>query len=194
MFVRSRRFARTLFALSLVTLGAASCSKQAEQGGTATAPTAAADTVASAEHGAYLATIIGCHDCHTPGALYGRPDFQRTLSGSELGWTGPWGTSYPRNLTPDQETGIGSWSEDDIVRALQTGKRPDGSDLKPPMPWPGFAHLTRRDVRSIAMYLKSIVPVNHKVPDALPPGVKAPAALVMPPPPAWDVPKAPAKS
>ena len=180
--------------LGLIALGASSCSKGPEQQAATTA-VATADTVATAERGAYLATVIGCHDCHTPGAMYGQPDFERALAGSELGWTGPWGTSYPRNLTPDQETGIGVWSEDDIVRALQTGKRPDGSDLRPPMPWPDLAHLTPRDVHSIAKYLKSLVPVNHKVPDALPPGQKPKgAALTFPPPPAWDAPKAPAKS
>jgi len=187
-----RNSARAILALSLV-VAAASCAKAPEPA--ATAPIASADTVASAEHGAYLATIVGCHDCHTPGAFYGRPDFQRALAGSELGWTGPWGTSYARNLTPDQETGIGVWSEDDIIRALQTGKRPDGSDLRPPMPWPDFAHMNRRDIRSIAMYLKSVVPVSHKVPDALPPGQKAKGSvLTLPPPPAWDAPKGPPKS
>jgi mono/diheme cytochrome c family protein len=189
---RYRRFAPTLFALASIAIGAASCSK-----GSAPTPTTAAatDTVATAEHGAYLATIMGCHDCHTPGALYGQPDFQRALAGSELGWTGPWGTSYARNLTPDQETGIGIWSEDDIVRALRTGKRPDGSDLRPPMPWPDFAHLNPRDARSLAMYLKSLVPVNHKVPDTVPSGqMPHGAALIFPPPPDWDAPKDPAKS
>jgi mono/diheme cytochrome c family protein len=193
MSTRYRQFASRLLAVASITVGATSCSKGPEP--TSTMSAAAADTVATAEHGAYLATIAGCHDCHTPGAFYGQPDFQRALSGSELGWMGPWGTSYARNLTPDQETGIGAWSEDDIIRALQTGKRPDGSDLRPPMPWPDFAHMNRRDVRSLAMYLKSIVPVSHKVPDALPPGpMPHGTAIILPPPPAWDAPKAPAKS
>ena len=182
------RFANLAFLACAVVaaFGATSCSKPAEQ--TQTMP-AAADTIATAEHGAYLVTIMGCNDCHTPGTFYNAPDFQRTLAGSELGWTGPWGTSYPRNLTPDMETGLGAWSEDDIVKALQTGMRPNGSVLKPPMPWPLYAHLTRRDVHSIAKYLKSIVPVKHKAPDVLPPGTKAPAAWVLPPPPAWDAPR-----
>src|SRR2546428_607543 len=55
--------------------------------------------------GAYLVSFAGCDDCHSPGALYGFPDSTRRLSGSELGWQGPWGVSYGRNLTPDQETG-----------------------------------------------------------------------------------------
>jgi mono/diheme cytochrome c family protein len=190
---RSRTGLRTLVTLSILALAAASCGKTPETSETATA--AAPDTAATAERGAYLVTIMSCGDCHTPGGFYGQPDFQRTLSGSELGWTGPWGTSYPRNLTPDMETGIGAYSEDDIIRTLQTGMRPNGKMLNPPMPWPNFAHLTPQDVRSIARYLKSLPPVTHRVPDLVPPGQKPKApALVVPPPPAWDAPKAPAKS
>lgn len=193
--VRNRtRFKVHAFALlSLLAIAAASCSKSPETSETATS--APPDTAVSAERGAYLVTIAGCHDCHTPGSFYNAPDFQRTLSGSELGWTGPWGTSYPRNLTPDMETGIGSWSEDDIIRALQTGIRPDGRHLNPPMPWPLYAHFTPRDVRSVARYLKSLPPVTHRAPDVLPPGQKPKTPTwVLPAPPAWDAPKAPAKS
>lgn len=184
---RLRRFTPTAFALAAVALVAASCSSTPkEDAGTA----AAADTIATAEHGAYLATVMGCHDCHTPGSLYGQPDFQRALSGSELGWVGPWGVSYPANLTPDPITGIGAWSEGDIIRALQSGKRPDGSDIRPPMPWPDFAHLKPKDVRSIALYLKSLVPVTHQMPPRLGPGEKASGSLIfLPPPSAWDAPR-----
>lgn len=55
------------------------------------------------ERGEYLAIIGGCNDCHIPGAFYGSPDFDRRLAGAEMGWVGPWGTSYARNLTPDAE-------------------------------------------------------------------------------------------
>ncbi|HEX7078519.1 MAG TPA: c-type cytochrome [Candidatus Eisenbacteria bacterium] len=151
------------------------------------AANAAADPVA---RGKYLTTIMSCGDCHTPGTLYGAPDFDRTLSGSELGWAGPWGVSYPRNLTPDMETGIGAWSEDDIVKAIQTGYRPDGTQLSPPMPWPNFANLSHDDAIAIAKYLKSLPPVHHKVPDKLAPGVKPKVTpVVIPAPPAWDAPK-----
>ena len=147
------------------------------------------------ERGEYLTTIMGCNDCHTPGTFYGQPDFSRKLAGSELGWVGPWGTSYPRNLTPDPTTGIGNWSEDDIAKALRTGQRPDGTEILPPMPWPMYTNLTDDDVYSIAAYLKSLPAVSHKVPDKLPPG-SAPAKsdFVIPQPGAWDAPKAPADS
>src|SRR5439155_6351770 len=78
-----------------------SCTKQAAVGAAAMR---AADRIAL---GKRLAWAAGCNDCHTPGALYGAPDTTRLLSGSELGWAGPWGVSYARNITPDTETGIG---------------------------------------------------------------------------------------
>lgn len=146
-----------------------------------------ADRVA---RGRYLTTIAGCNDCHTPGTFYGAPDYDRQLSGSELGWVGPWGVSFPRNLTPDVETGLGRWSEQDIVNALRTGMRPDGSVLQPPMPWPMYASMTDDDAFAVAAYLKSLKPVVHRVPDKVAPGVEfAGAAMRFPPPPAWDAPR-----
>jgi mono/diheme cytochrome c family protein len=146
----------------------------------------AADKIA---RGKLMATIAGCGDCHTPGSLYGGPDTTRLLSGSELGWAGPWGVTYPRNLTPDQATGIGSWTEEQIVTAFRTGHKPDGSPILPPMPWPDLAFMPDEDAYAIAAYLKSIPAVSHKAPDRLPPGAPVTgAALVFPPPPAWDTP------
>ena len=134
----------------------------------------------------------GCVDCHTPGTFYGAPDTTRYLSGSELGWQGPWGVTFPRNLTPDMETGIGHWTEAQIITAVRTGLRPDGTMLLPPMPWPAFSHMSDDDARALAAYLKSIPPVKHKVPDRLAPGAKAPKAFVLPMPPThWDTPVAP---
>jgi mono/diheme cytochrome c family protein len=147
------------------------------------APLSGAEQVA---RGRYLTVVGGCNDCHTPGTFYGAPDTTRVLSGSELGWVGPWGTTYPRNLTPDLETGLGKYSAADIVRAIRTGQRLDGSPLLPPMPWPNYAQMTDEDLMAVAVYLKSLPAVSHKVPDRLSPGAQPPSALVFPPPPAWD--------
>jgi len=142
--------------------------------------------------GEYLTTIAACNDCHTPGTFYGAPDFGRKLAGSELGWVGPWGTTYARNLTPDPETGIGSWSEDDIVKTIRTGQRADGSEVLPPMPWPMYSNMPDEDAYAIAAYLKSLPAVSHKVPDKLPPGTKAAKNdWILPEPLAWDAPKTP---
>ncbi len=164
-----------------------SCATTAEK---TPAPMTQADKLARGE---YLTTIMGCNDCHTPGTLYGAPDFSRKLAGSELGWVGPWGTSYARNLTPDAETGIAAWSEDDIVKTIRTGQRADGTEVLPPMPWPMYTNLSDDDAYSIAAYLKSLPAVSHKVPDKAPPGTKpAKHDWVLPEPPAWDAPKTPA--
>ena len=141
--------------------------------------------------GRYMVSISGCNDCHTPGSFYGLPDTSRTLAGSELGWRGPWGVSFARNLTPDS-TGIGSWTEEQIVTAIRTGRRPDGSALLPPMPWPTYANLSDEDAAAIAAYLKTIPPVKHQNLPVVPPNQKYEGGtLTFPPPPAWDAPKGP---
>jgi mono/diheme cytochrome c family protein len=145
---------------------------------------ASADPVA---RGKYLSVICGCGDCHTPGTLYGQPDTTRLLSGSELGWQGPWGVTYARNLTSDEETGLGKWTEEDIVQTIRTGKRKDGSPILPPMPWPDFARMTDEDLHALAAYIKSVPAVKHQVPAVIPPTAKATGArLTFPPPPSWD--------
>ena len=176
-------------ALALATAVAAlSCSPSAKPA--AEAEPAAVDPAAQVERGKYLATAGGCHDCHTPGYLYGAPDYNRALSGSELGWQGPWGTSYPRNLTPDVETGLGRYSADEIVAAIKGGKRLDGTPMLPPMPWQNYATLTDEDLHALAAYLKSLPPVKHAAPDVVPPGKKpAGPVLAFPAPPAWDAPR-----
>ena len=164
-----------------------SCSKQTATDGTSTAAggTASEDRLAL---GKRLVWAGGCVDCHTPGSFYGAPDTTRMLSGSELGWAGPWGVTYPRNLTPDSTLGIGTWTEAQIAAAIRTGVRPDGSPILPPMPWPMYgAGMTEDEALAIAAYLKTIPPIAHQAPAVIPPGqpVTGPA-LVFPPPPAWD--------
>ena len=166
-----------------------SCAPAAKQEAAAPAPMTAEQRIA---RGRYLVTVTGCNDCHTPGTLFGAADTTRLLSGSEVGWKGPWGVSIARNLTPDMETGIGSWTEDQIVTGIREGRRPDGSPLMPPMPWPDFAALTDDDAHAVAQYLKSSPAVRHPVPakvtDAK--AFKGPV-IPFPPPGAWDAPKGP---
>lgn len=159
-----------------------------KSGGTRAEP-AATKTVL--ERGRYLAITMGCNDCHTPGALYGGPDFKREMSGSDVGWRGPWGISFPRNLTPDPETGLGTWTADQIANALRTGVKPDGTVLLPPMPWPNTAQMSEPDLRALVAYLRSLPAVKHAVPKALPPdGNYAGPVIPMPPPGQWDAPVA----
>jgi mono/diheme cytochrome c family protein len=115
--------------------------------------------------GKYLVTLGLCTDCHTPGYFFGKPDMARFLAGSEVGFEVPGlGVFHGRNLTPDVETGIGTWSADDIVNAIQTGTRPDGRILASIMPWHAFAELTKQDAYAIAAYLKSLPPIANTVP------------------------------
>jgi mono/diheme cytochrome c family protein len=131
------------------------------------------------ERGKYLVTLGGCMDCHTPGYFFGKPDLARFLGGSEVGFEIPGlGVFHGPNLTPDKETGLGTWSEQDIVAALTTGRRPDGRELAPIMPWRALASLTPTDAKAIAAYLKSLPPVRNKVPGPFGPGEKSPAFVM----------------
>lgn len=117
------------------------------------------------KRGAYLATIMDCTGCHTPGALVGKPEQARALSGSNIGFAIPdLGIFYPPNLTPDRETGLGSWTEADIVKAVRTGATPSGRTLVPIMPYPSYAKLTDADALALAAYLKSLKPIKHQAP------------------------------
>lgn len=118
--------------------------------------------------GANLATIMGCGDCHTPGHFLGKPDLAHKLSGSDVGFHVPGlGYFWDSNLTPDTETGLGRWTNAQIVAALRSGVRPDGRVLAPSMPWRSFAMLTDADAGAIAAYLKSLPPTKRRVPGPL---------------------------
>ncbi len=114
--------------------------------------------------GKYLVAVIGCGDCHTAGYFFGKPDMPHALGGSDVGFEIPQlGIFVAPNLTSDAETGLGDWTKEQIVAALQTGKRPDGRELAPIMPWRDLASLTRDDAMAIAAYLKSLPPITNKV-------------------------------
>jgi len=151
--------------------------------------------------GKYLVTIGGCNDCHTPLKMTQNgpaPDLERMLSGhpeqltmpaaptADAPWGltfgntmtafgGPWGTSFSRNLTPDPETGLGSWTEQDFVATIRNGKHMGrGRALLPPMPWFNYALATDEDLKAIFAYLQSIPAVRNQVEDPRPPAA-APA-------------------
>lgn len=187
--IRIRPGLVALLCLLIAALGIAACSARKSE---TDAKTSAVPAMTPVQRGQYIATISGCNECHTPGTLYGAPDFGRTLSGSELGWQGPWGVTYASNLTPDMETGIGSWTDAEIERAMRSGVKKDGTPIGPPMPWPSFAQLTPEDTAALIAYLRSLPSVKHANLGPLPPGAKATGSIItLPPPSAWDAPKAP---
>ena len=101
-----------------------------------------------------------------------KPGNWMNMSGDITAFVGPWGISYTANLTPDSATGIGAWTEENFIKALRTGKHmgiESGRTIMPPMPWEMVAKMTDEDLKSIYAYLRSLPPVNNKVPDPVPP-------------------------
>ena len=149
------------------------------------------------KRGEYLVKTTGCGDCHTPwkmGPKGMEQDMSRMLSGhpqdmtmpaspvsspgpwlgsfasSFTAWAGPWGVSFTRNLTPDKETGLGDWTEQNFIATIRTGKRMGkGRDLLPPMPWPAFKNMTDNDLKAIFAYLRTIPVIKNNVPEPIPP-------------------------
>ncbi|HLU99709.1 MAG TPA: c-type cytochrome [Acidobacteriota bacterium] len=149
----------------------------------------------SVERGKYLVSVAGCNDCHTPwkmGLNGPEPDMSRFLSGHpetltmtpppDLGagpwlwmgagtntaFAGPWGISYAFNLTPDDNTGVGIWTEDQFVRTIRFGKHWGQSrPILPPMPWQAYRNMTDEDLKSIYAYLRTIPPIVNRVPESL---------------------------
>src|ERR1041384_4506551 len=98
---------------------------------------------------------------------------KRYLGGSEVGFEIPGlGVFYGPNLTPDEETGLGKWTKEQIATAITTGKRPDGRMLAPAMPVDSFKHLTHDDALAIAAYLKTLPAIKNKVPGPFGPNQK----------------------
>ena len=132
------------------------------------------------ERGRYLVELLGCGVCHTDGALAGAPDMERQLAGSRTGiaYASPLqvefpGVVYPPNITPDDETGIGRWSDRQIAGAITAGLGKHNNRRIVSMPWTGYSKLTDKDTRAIVVYLRSIEPIHHRVPDEVTPGRKA---------------------
>jgi mono/diheme cytochrome c family protein len=118
------------------------------------APLAQASPV---ERGAYLARAADCMACHTTEG--GKP-----YAGG-LGFNLPFGTLYSTNITPDKETGIGNYSDQDFLNAVHRGTRRDGARLYPAMPFTSYAHMTDADALAIKAYLFSLPPVRAPAPE-----------------------------
>lgn len=119
---------------------------------------------ASVDAGRYLATIGGCHDCHTPGwnETYGQVPEARVLTGTNVGWRGPWGTTYPSNLRLLAD----GMTEEEWVEMLRTRRD------RPPMPWMNLNRMKEADARAVYRYLKALGPAGQEMPAGLPPGVE----------------------
>jgi hypothetical protein len=156
----------------------------------------AAQKQARVERGAYMVTIMGCNDCHTPwkmGPQGPEPDVSRALTGhpadmklppapapsgpwivqsaaTNTAFAGPWGVSFTANLTPDKETGLGSWTEEMFIATMRTGRHQGkGRPVLPPMPVKMYGKATDEDLKTIFAYLQSLAPVKNKVPAPIDP-------------------------
>ena len=124
---------------------------------------------AGVERGRYLVeSILGCGNCHTPKSPTGEPIVSRNLSGSGLSFSPPPFVGVATNITPDRETGIGRWSDDEIKRALVEGKRPNhgrlpNSELAVVMATSFFKALTRSDLDAVVAYLRSVPAIRNEV-------------------------------
>jgi hypothetical protein len=134
----------------------------------------------SVSRGEYLVELLGCGSCHTDGALIGEADLDRPLAGSSVGiaYTSPLenrypGVVYPPNITPDDDTGIGRWSDQQIVNAVRAGLGRHGERRILIMPWQGYAQITNDDAAAIVGYLGNIKPIRHEVPGDVPVGTMA---------------------
>jgi cytochrome c553 len=151
------RSARALVTACALALALAACNQSK-------APVAAA-LEPSVERGHYISQIGHCGGCHNADAPGAAPKPENHLSGRDIGFRTPdGGIVYARNLTPDPEFGLGKWSLADIVTAFRTGVRPDGRMLQV-MPWRDYAAMNDYDAKSLALYLKSLPPSRHHVPD-----------------------------
>ncbi len=145
--------------------------------------------VGTAARGAQLVALGSCHDCHTPKLQDGQIDFSKAFMGHPANaplapevvggastnmhftaWRGPWGLTLAANLTPDKETGIGSWTLADFKKTLRTGVNPKGEALRPPMPVGNLQNLPDADLEAIYLYLREQKPIKNLV------GRTAPAA------------------
>ena len=115
------------------------------------------------ERGSYLVDSIGaCGNCHTP-RQQGVPDLSKKFSGGFQTFDEPWFTVKGANITPDRDTGIGAWSDDELRKTLLTGVRPNGVTLATVMPYPFYKMMLPSDVDAIVAYLRTVEAIRNAV-------------------------------
>lgn len=134
---------------------------------TATTPTEHILAQSAIDAGRYLVKIGGCNDCHTPGYVEGvmmtgkaMPESD-WLKGGDVGFSGPWGVSYPSNLRLSFE----NMSEEQFVELSRTGQG------RPPMPWPSLQAMSDKDLKAIYAYVRSLGAAGEPAPAPLSPGM-----------------------
>ncbi len=127
------------------------------------ADAARAADAATVERGKVLMEgIVACGNCHMAVGPQGEPLFDRPLSGG-FKFDDPGFTAYAANITPDDATGIGRWTDAQLGKAIREGIRPDGSLVGPPMPIPFYRHISDADLAAIIAWLRAQPAVKHEV-------------------------------
>ncbi len=198
----SMKMLPALLALAAI---APACESKKTDATTGDAPAAASaqaitpkrDAKSEIDHGKFIVSTAGCHDCHTPLAMGPNgpaPDMSRALSGhpaalqmppaptlppgpwlvtvsaTNTAWSGPWGVSFTANLTPDKETGLGTWTRQNFIDTVRNGRHMGaGRPLLPPMPIAPFSNFSDEDLGAVFAYLQTIPAISNKVPAPLPP-------------------------
>jgi mono/diheme cytochrome c family protein len=115
------------------------------------------------ERGAYLVNgVMACDGCHTPRGPGGLNMARRFAGGSQI-WDEPWYRVRGSNITQSKDTGIGTWSKEDVTRALVEGVRPNGVPLAHQMPYPFYKILTPSDLDAVATYVMSVPALRNEV-------------------------------
>jgi mono/diheme cytochrome c family protein len=146
----NRRLKLTIL-LGLMMLGSLSLAS-ASVAFSASPPKATGD----ATRGAYVFSAAAGCDCHTT---------QAGLLAGGMKFTGPFGTVYSRNITQDTDTGIGGWTDQQMIDAIRTGKDDQGMQLFPIMPYASYSGMSDQDVADLVAYLRTIPPIKNNVPD-----------------------------
>jgi mono/diheme cytochrome c family protein len=127
----------------------------AEQVPNAGKPMREADLADKVKRGTYLATIGHCLECHTPLGPAGH-DFKAGLGKGGQKFKGPWGQTVSRNITSHPKSGLGSWTDAEIKRAITEGVSRDGSPLKPPMGYAFYAKMTPDDLDAVIAWVRTL--------------------------------------
>lgn len=115
------------------------------------------------DRGAYLVNgIMACGNCHTPKGPDGDLPGMELAGGMAFEFESF--TAYASNLTMDRETGLGTWTDAQIIHAIRNGQRPDGSLIGPPMPVSFYREMSDEDARAVVAYLRSLPTVHNAVP------------------------------
>jgi mono/diheme cytochrome c family protein len=124
--------------------------------------------VGTIERGSYVTKMFVCQECHSPRTAGGGYVQGQLFQGGGLQWPMPDGhLLIAPNITPDRETGIGAWSDDEIIRAVRTGVARDGRQLNPLMPYLTAYHdMTNQDAKDLVRFLRTVTPAKRTWPSS----------------------------